>query len=102
MNKLTMIAVDLGAGSGRTIAGRFDGNRLELVETHRFPNEPVMVSGSLYWDILRLYHEMKQGIIKSAAWGIAPIVSVLIPGAWTTAFWTRTGTLWEIPTITGT
>lgn len=72
MNKLTMIAVDLGAGSGRTIAGRFDGNRLELVETHRFPNEPVMVSGSLYWDILRLYHEMKQGIIKSAGMGYCP------------------------------
>ncbi|HOQ76268.1 MAG TPA: rhamnulokinase [Thermoclostridium sp.] len=72
MKKLTMIAVDLGAGSGRTIAGRFDGSRLELVETHRFPNEPVMVNGSLYWDILRLFHEMKQGIIKAAGMGLCP------------------------------
>jgi len=69
MKKLTMIAVDLGAGSGRTMAGCYDGSRLELVETHRFPNEPVMVNGSLYWDILRLYHEIKQGILKTAGMG---------------------------------
>jgi len=72
MKKLTMLAVDLGAGSGRTIAGLYDGKRLELVETHRFPNEPVLVGGSLFWDILRLYHEMKQGIVKSAAAGYCP------------------------------
>lgn len=72
LSRLTMIAVDLGAGSGRTMTGCYDGNRLELVETHRFPNEPVTVNGSLYWDILRLYHEMKQGIVKTAGMGYHP------------------------------
>lgn len=72
MKKLTMIAVDFGAGSGRTMAGCYNGSKLELTETHRFPNEPVTVNGSLYWDILRLYHEMKQGIAKSASMGYCP------------------------------
>lgn len=35
-----------------------------------------MVSGSLYWDILRLFHEMKQGILKCAASGHKDIASI--------------------------
>ena len=34
-------AVDLGASSGRVMVGRVGPSRLELVETHRFPNQPV-------------------------------------------------------------
>lgn len=56
------LAVDLGASSGRVIAGRYDGDRLVMEEMHRFPNEPVEVNGTLYWDILRLYHEIKEGL----------------------------------------
>ncbi len=61
------LAVDLGAESGRVIAGLFDGNRLELREIHRFPNAPVGIPShtgriSLHWDILRLWSEIKQGI----------------------------------------
>lgn len=59
-----VLAFDYGASSGRAILGSFDGNRLQLKEIHRFSNDPVMVGNSLYWDILRLYHEMKQGILK--------------------------------------
>ena len=61
---LNMLAFDYGASSGRAIAGVFDGHKLKLEELHRFANEPVTVGGNLYWDILRLFHEMKQGIIK--------------------------------------
>lgn len=64
---LNLLAFDYGASSGRAILGRFDGRKLSLNEIHRFQNEPVTVGNSLYWDILRLYHEMKLGIIKSAA-----------------------------------
>jgi len=59
-----VLALDYGASSGRAILGSFDGSRLSLEEIHRFSNDPVMVGNSLYWDILRLYHEMKQGIMK--------------------------------------
>ncbi len=61
---LKLLAFDYGAGSGRGILGRFDGNKLQLDEMHRFTNDPVIAGGSFYWDILRLYHEMKQGILK--------------------------------------
>lgn len=61
---LNMLAFDYGASSGRAMAGIYDGQILKLEELHRFANEPVLINGSLNWDILRLYHEMKQGIAK--------------------------------------
>lgn len=57
-----MLAFDLGASSGRSIVGRFDGERLSVTETHRFPNDFVRVHNRLHWDILRLWHEIKQGL----------------------------------------
>lgn len=59
-----VLAFDYGAGSGRAILGSFDGSNLILKEIHRFSNAPVRIGGTLYWDVLRLYHEMKQGILK--------------------------------------
>jgi len=44
--------------------GGFDGGRLSLREAHRFPNDPVMLGDAFHWDVLRLFHEMKRGIIK--------------------------------------
>jgi len=59
-----VLAFDYGASSGRAILGSFDGDKLFLKEIHRFSNDPVMIGESLHWDILRLYHELKQGILK--------------------------------------
>ncbi|GIQ61934.1 rhamnulokinase [Paenibacillus cisolokensis] len=56
------LAIDLGAGSGRAVVGSIEEGRISVREAHRFPNEPVAVGNRLYWDILRLYHEVKQGI----------------------------------------
>jgi rhamnulokinase len=56
------LAIDLGAESGRAIAGKFDGNRLQLAEVHRFPNSPVRLPDGLHWDVLRLLNEIKVGI----------------------------------------
>lgn len=64
MSQFKMLAVDLGASSGRGIIGRFDGEHLTLEENHRFPNEPVFSAGSLNWDILRIFHEIKTSIRK--------------------------------------
>lgn len=55
-------AVDLGASSGRVLLGRFDGQHLSAEVIHRFPNEPVQALGTLHWDILRLWHEIKIGL----------------------------------------
>lgn len=64
---MKLLAFDYGASSGRAILGQFDGSRLTLDEVHRFSNDPVFVPDSLYWDILRLFYELKQGIMKAAS-----------------------------------
>jgi rhamnulokinase len=64
------IACDLGAESGRVILGSLDDKKLTIEEIHRFPNGPVEVFGSLRWDVLRLYEEIKVGLHKIAARGI--------------------------------
>jgi len=56
------LAFDLGAESGRAVVGRFDGERLRLSTISRFPNSPVKVLDSLYWDVLNLFREMKQSL----------------------------------------
>jgi rhamnulokinase len=61
----SVLAFDLGASSGRAMIGQWDGELLKLEEIHRFPNDPVLVGERLQWDILRLYHEIKQGILKA-------------------------------------
>ena len=65
MAELKMLAIDLGASSGRGIVGSFDGKKLSLRENHRFSNDPVSVNGRLHWDILRIFHEIKQSITKT-------------------------------------
>ena len=67
------IAIDLGASSGRLINGEYDGSRIKLKEIHRFINEPVKLNGVLYWDLFRLFHEIKEGLKKAAAAGIAAV-----------------------------
>lgn len=63
------LALDLGAESGRGLLGRFDGERLELEELHRFPNGPVRMLDTLYWDLPRLFEELKIALRKGAAGG---------------------------------
>jgi len=49
------------------IAARVSGSGVELREVSRFPNEPVLAGGTLYWDILRLYREVRAGLASAAA-----------------------------------
>ena len=60
-----VLAFDFGASSGRAIIGHFDGENIRLEEVHRFSNDPVSVNGTLYWDVLRLFFEIKQGLTKA-------------------------------------
>lgn len=60
-----VLAFDFGASSGRAIIGSFDNGKISLQEVHRFSNDPVKVNGTLYWDVLRLLHEIKQGIVRA-------------------------------------
>jgi rhamnulokinase len=58
-------AVDLGASSGRVMAGRVGASTVELTEVHRFSNEPVRVGGTLHWDVLGLYREVLEGLRRA-------------------------------------
>lgn len=60
-----VLAFDFGASSGRAIIATYNGKTINLEEIHRFSNDPVNVRGTLYWDILRLFFEIKQGITKA-------------------------------------
>lgn len=57
-----LLAIDLGAESGRAILGTLDSERLALSEIHRFANTPVRLPDGLHWDVLRLWNEIQAGI----------------------------------------
>lgn len=59
-----VLGFDFGASSGRAVLGAFDGEKLALQEVHRFSNDPVQVGDTLYWDVLRLFFEIKQALVK--------------------------------------
>lgn len=73
MTRKTVLAIDLGAESGRVMAVHFGGTGLQLEELHRFPNSAVEVQGTLYWDFLRLWSEIQSGIEKGKAYKPASI-----------------------------
>ncbi len=56
------LAFDLGAESGRAMLGTLNDGVLGVREIHRFPNEPVRQNGSLQWDILHLWQEMRRAL----------------------------------------
>lgn len=64
-NTSDYLALDLGAESGRGLLGRFDGERLTLDEIHRFPNGPVRMLDTLYWDVPRLFDEMRTALRRA-------------------------------------
>jgi rhamnulokinase len=67
MTSAVFLAVDMGASSGRHVAGLFDGQRLELEEVHRFENGPVVAAGRLHWDLLRQWENVQHGLRAAAA-----------------------------------
>ncbi len=71
-----VLAVDFGASSGRVMLGTFDGEKIRAEEIHRFSNDPVIVNGTMYWDVLRLFHEIKQGLIKAKPYGDVDSIGV--------------------------
>jgi len=56
------LALDLGAESGRAIHGTLCAGKLSLTETHRFPSGYIDILGHYYWDIARIFDELKKGI----------------------------------------
>lgn len=51
---MRVLALDIGASSGRGIVGWLEENRLRCREVHRFVNAPLDAGGTLYWDFAGL------------------------------------------------
>jgi rhamnulokinase len=81
MSRRVYLAADLGAGSGRVMAGLFDGSRLVLEEMVRFPTGGVLLPDGWHLDLLRIYGEIRQGIAKARAMHGGEVVSVAVD-AW--------------------
>ena len=70
------LAVDLGASSGRVVAGEFSGKRLALEEVSRFENGGVLANDRLYWDLLNQWSHVKDGLRSACVKYGERIVSV--------------------------
>jgi len=74
----TVLAFDLGAGSGRALIGEMEetapgGSRqLKITEIHRFPNTPIRIGEHLHWNTLGLFQEIKTGISRAFQLGYKP------------------------------
>lgn len=66
MKRRVCLAVDLGAGSGRVVAGVYDGETLSLREIRRFSNDPTKERSGWHWNIEALFGEIKNGISLAA------------------------------------
>ncbi len=76
MNEQIYLGIDLGAESGRVMAGAWNGRQLRVEELHRFSNGAVNIGGSLRWDVLRLWSEIQHGLAIAAKRFGANVVSV--------------------------
>ena len=76
MPERVYLAIDLGAESGRVIAGRWNGKKLTLEEIHRFPNGGVWLGDTLRWDTMRLWAEIQHGLALAGKKFGKKIVSV--------------------------
>jgi rhamnulokinase len=70
------LAVDLGASSGRVVAGNFSGQKLTLEEIHRFENGGVLANDTMHWDLLNQWSEVKRGLRAASAQFADQVVSV--------------------------
>ena len=61
MNK-KVIAVDIGASSGKMALGEFDGSQLLVREYRDFANRPVDIGTALYWDVFSLHNAIVDGM----------------------------------------
>ena len=62
-------AADLGATSGRVMAGTVSPESFALAEAHRFPNGAVPVRDALVWDVVGLHREVLTGLRAIAGGG---------------------------------
>jgi len=75
-----VVAVDLGAESGRVVLCRWTGSEGALEEVHRFPNSPREEAGHLLWDLECLWPEVLKGLRIAAAKTQGRVASLGVDG----------------------
>lgn len=56
------LAIDIGASSGRHILGWLEDDKICIEEIYRFENRLVEKNGHLCWDLVKLFHEVIEGL----------------------------------------
>jgi rhamnulokinase len=74
----TYLAIDLGASSGRVMAGRYQGRKLTIEEVHRFPNSGVETGDGWHWDFEGLFQSIVEGLGMAAKRYGSEVVSVAV------------------------
>jgi rhamnulokinase len=75
-----VVAIDLGAESGRVFLCEWDGNQGRLRQVRRFPNAPQQSDGHWFWDTEYLWGEILRGVATAADASSGPIDSIGIDG----------------------
>lgn len=70
MSETHYLACDLGAESGRVMLGTLSGGKIALKEYHRFPSAVVNVAGSLRWNVLQIFEEIRTGLRAAGKEGL--------------------------------
>ena len=96
--KKQVLAFDFGGGSGRAILGTLENGKIHMEEVHRFSNDPVIVNGTMYWDTLRHFFEIKQGIVKAKQKGGFESIGIDTWGV-DFGFWTSMAICLRVPYI---
>jgi len=72
--KKIYLAVDLGGGSGRVLAGEYDGKSIELHELSRFENRSLELPDGRHWNVTGIYLNILDGLKNAAKkYGRQPI-----------------------------
>lgn len=66
------LAIDIGASSGRHIAGWLEGGQLKTEEVYRFSNGTEIKGGHLVWNTERLFKEVLKGLKAAHIKGYTP------------------------------
>ena len=72
------LALDLGASSGRVMAGIYDGRRLSFEEMARFGMDGVLLPDGWHWDVMGILADIRKGIAKAQAEFGDDVVSVSV------------------------
>jgi rhamnulokinase len=76
MSQQVYLGVDLGAESGRVMAGLWNGKKMQLEEIHRFANGGIAIADTLRWNTLGLWGEIQTGLTAAAKKFGKSVVSV--------------------------